>query len=39
MDEQRYLQIGQRNPGLINALNRISITQANKDETISVMQD
>lgn len=39
MDEQRYLQIGQRNPGLINALNRISIEQANKDETIAVMRD
>lgn len=39
MDEQRYLQIGQRNPGLINALNRISITAPNKDETMLVLQD
>ena len=39
MDEQRYLQIGQRNGSLINALNRISIEQANKDETIAVMRD
>lgn len=39
MDEQRYLQIGQRNPSLINALNRISILPANKEETIAVMQD
>lgn len=39
MDEQRFLQIGQRNPGLINALNRISIAAASKDETITVMQD
>lgn len=39
MDEQRYLQIGQRNPQLVNALNRISISEANKDETISVMRD
>ncbi|HMH70013.1 MAG TPA: ATP-dependent Clp protease ATP-binding subunit, partial [Candidatus Saccharimonadales bacterium] len=39
MDEQRFLQIGQRNPALINALNRISIGQANKDETIASMQD
>lgn len=39
MDEQRYLQIGQRNSGLINALNRISIDQANKSETIAVMRD
>lgn len=39
MDEQRYLQIGQRNGSLINALNRISIGQATKDETIAVMRD
>lgn len=39
MDEQRYLQIGQRNPGLINALNRISVAPSGKDETIAVMQD
>lgn len=39
MDEQRYLQIGQRNPSLINALNRISIPPASREETIAVMQD
>jgi ATP-dependent Clp protease ATP-binding subunit ClpC len=39
MDEQRLLQIGQRNPSLINALNRISIAQADRAETIAVMQD
>jgi ATP-dependent Clp protease ATP-binding subunit ClpC len=39
MDEQRYLQIGQRNPSLINALNRISIAPASREETISVLQD
>jgi ATP-dependent Clp protease ATP-binding subunit ClpC len=39
MDEQRYLQIGQRNPGLINALNRISVAAPSKDETLLVMQD
>ena len=39
MDEQRYLQIGQRNPSLINALNRISVAPANREETIVVMQD
>lgn len=39
MDEQRFLQIGQRNPGLINALNRISITSATREETIAVMQE
>lgn len=39
MDEQRYLQIGQRNPSLINALNRISVAPAGREETIAVMQD
>lgn len=39
MDEQRLLQIGQRNPGLVNALNRISVAPANREETIRVMQD
>ncbi|MEP6710711.1 MAG: AAA family ATPase [Candidatus Saccharibacteria bacterium] len=39
MDEQRFLEIGRRNPALTNALNRISMTSANKDETIAVMQD
>lgn len=39
MDEQRYLQIGQRNPALINALNRISIASATERETLAVLQD
>jgi ATP-dependent Clp protease ATP-binding subunit ClpC len=39
MDEQRYLQIGQRNPALVNALNRISVQPSNREETIAVMQD
>lgn len=39
MDEQRFLQIGQRNPGLMNALNRISIAPANYQETLQVMQN
>lgn len=39
MDEQRFLQIGQRNPALINALNRISVPPSGKEETIAVMQD
>ncbi len=39
MDEQRYLQISQRNPALINALNRISIAPASRAETLAVMQD
>jgi ATP-dependent Clp protease ATP-binding subunit ClpC len=39
MDEQRYLKIGQRNSALVNALNRVSVGQASKEETLSVMQD
>lgn len=39
MDEQRLLSIGQRNPALVNALNRLMIKPATKDETIAVMQD
>jgi ATP-dependent Clp protease ATP-binding subunit ClpC len=39
MDEQRYLQISQRNPALTNALNRIMIKPASRDETIAVLQD
>lgn len=39
MDEQRYLQIGQRNPGLINALNRINVAPASRDETLVVLQE
>jgi ATP-dependent Clp protease ATP-binding subunit ClpC len=39
MDEQRFLQIGQRNAALVNALNRISVKAASKDETLVVMQD
>lgn len=39
MDEQKFLQIGQRNSALINALNRVTIGPATKDETIAAMQD
>ena len=39
MDEQRYLQIGKRNPALINALNRISVAPATREETFVVMED
>ena len=39
MDEQRLLQISQRNPGLVNALNRIAVPAANYDETLQVMQN
>jgi ATP-dependent Clp protease ATP-binding subunit ClpC len=39
MDEQRFLQIGQRNPALINSLNRINVAPASADETLVVMQE
>jgi ATP-dependent Clp protease ATP-binding subunit ClpC len=39
MDEQRYLQIGQRNPAVISALNRISVIPASHAETLLVLQD
>lgn len=39
MDEQRFLQIGQRNPALVNALNRVNVAPANRQETMAVMQD
>lgn len=39
MDEQRYLQISQRNSTLANALNRISVQPASKEDTVLVMQD
>ena len=39
MDEQRYLQIGQRNPGLVNALNRINVAPSDERETKMVMQE
>lgn len=39
MDEQRFLQIGQRNASLMNALNRINIAPASREETLVVMQD
>lgn len=39
MDEQRFLKIGQRNPGLVNALNRVSVGEATEEETMLAMQD
>lgn len=39
MDEQRFLQIGQRNPALINSLNRINVPATDKTETMVVMQE
>jgi len=39
VDEQRFLEISKRNPELANALNRIVVPPANRDETIKIMQD
>ena len=39
MDEQRFLEIGQRNPALVNALNRINIAETNEDETLQILQE
>lgn len=39
MDEQRFLKIAQRNPGLAQSLNRCSIAPATYEETMRVMQD
>ena len=39
MDEQQYLKISNRNPQIMNSLNRINVTPASKSETIAVMQD
>lgn len=39
MDEDRWQQILQRKPVLANALNRVIVGPANKQETLKVMQD
>lgn len=39
MDEQRYLQISQRNPSLANLLNRVQVPPATFEESLAVMQD
>ena len=39
MDEQRFLQISQRNPGLVNVLNRVNVAPASETETKTVMQE
>lgn len=39
MDDQRWLQISQRNPALATTLNRIVIEPPSKDETIRVLED
>lgn len=39
MNEQRLLQISQRNPALGNALNRINVSPTNHEETLAVLED
>ena len=39
MDEQKFLEIGQRNPALTNALNRIMVPPTNETETKQIMQE
>lgn len=39
MDEQKYLEVGQRNPGLVNTLNRINVSSASEAETKVIMQE
>ncbi len=39
MDEQQYLKISNRNPQIINTLNRINIKPATQSETMTIMQD
>lgn len=39
MEEQRWLQISARNPGLANALNRVMVAPASHAETLAVLQD
>ncbi len=39
VDEQRFLKISKNNPEVANALHRIMVAPATKDETITIMQD
>lgn len=39
MDEQRMLQIGQRNPGLARTLNRIIVAPPERRDTLHILQD
>lgn len=39
MDEQRFLQISQRNSGLANALNRIIVAPATEQESMAVLEE
>ena len=39
LDEQRFLEISAKNSALANALNKIMVAEASKEETIKIMQD
>ena len=39
VDEQRFLKISSENPEVANALNRIVVAPATRDETIAILQD
>lgn len=39
MDEQRMLQIAQRNPGLARTLNRITVSPPERRDTLHILQD
>ena len=39
MDEQRFLEISTRNSTVANALNKIMVAEASKEETMKIMQD
>lgn len=39
MNEQRYLQISQRNSDMVSALSRLNVGSASREETMAVMRD
>lgn len=39
MEEQRWLQIAQRNPAMVAAINKVTVAPATQAETMLVMQD
>lgn len=39
MEEQAFLRISQRTPGLVSVMNRLNVSPASEDETMAVMQD
>lgn len=39
IDEQRFLQISKRTPGLVNAINRVNVHPTSESDTLRVLQD